>query len=163
MFDTIGFKMAKSDVFRGRFYDKITPILNSYSEHNFNGRYVVMGNLGNLKVVVSDEKLKITGSLCKWYLGNNYKTLTRRDTQQAIEKLSDTLNLPMSDASVTRIDIADNIILRNPIDVYFNHLGLLRYFKRLEEPSGCVVPFFSEAKNRANEYNGKGFNCLTKI
>lgn len=136
MFDTVDFKMIKGDVFKGCFYDKITPILNDFSEHNFKGRYVVMGNLENLKVTVSDEKLKITGSLCKWFLGNNYKTLTRRDAQQAIEKLSDTFNLPMSSANVTRIDIADNVILKNPIDVYFNHLGLLRYFKRLEEPDG---------------------------
>lgn len=150
MFDTVVFKMIKGDVFKGCFYDKITPILSDFSEHNFKGRYVVMGNLDNLKVTVSDENLKITGSLCKWFLGNNYKTLTRRDAQQAIEKLSDTFNLPMSSAKVTRIDIADNVILKNPIDVYFNHLGLLRYFKRLEEPDGL---YYATTKMRLCFYD----------
>ena len=35
--------------------------------------------------------------------------------------------------------------------------------KRICTPTGCVVPFFSETKNRVKEYNGKGFNCLTFI
>ena len=60
----------------------------------------------------------------------------RKDTQRAIEKLSDTLHLPMSKATVTRIDVAQNIIVKHPVKVYLNHLGVLNYATRLQEPTG---------------------------
>jgi hypothetical protein len=77
------------------------------------------------------------GSLCKYHLGDNFKTMTRRDTQTAIERLSDILHLPIETATVTRLDIAQNFIVRNPVQVYYNHLGELKYSKRSPITNGA--------------------------
>ena len=42
----------------------------------------------------------------------------------------------MSRATVTRLDIAQNFITRHPPEVYLNHLGILKYATRLQEPNG---------------------------
>jgi hypothetical protein len=68
--------------------------------------------------------------------GNNFQALSRGDTRQAIEKLSDLLRLPMDRAAVTRIDIAQNFIMRHDKVVYFDHLGTLQYFKRFQQNNG---------------------------
>jgi hypothetical protein len=98
---------------------------------------VVNGYIGSLKVFVSRMNVVIKdSSFCKWCLGNNFKTLTMGDVKCGIEKLSDTLHLPMRLAKVTRLDIGQNFVLKNPTDVYLRHLGTLRYAKRLQEPTG---------------------------
>ena len=108
------------------------------SEHCFDGCfYVVNGYVGSLKVFISRMSVIIKdSSFCKWCLGNNFKTLTRGDIKLGIEKLSDTLHLPMELAKVTRLDIGQNFVLKNPTGVYLRHLGTLRYAKRLQEPTG---------------------------
>ena len=111
--------------------------LTNYNNITFNDRDIVTGNLGSLRVSVSNKAIKIKdSSLCKWYLGDNFQGLSRGDTRHAIERLSDLLRLPMDRAVVTRIDAAANLIMKHEKGVYFNHLGNLQYFKRLEQPNG---------------------------
>jgi hypothetical protein len=99
-------------------------------EHLFSGMPVISGTLGNLKVTSNTRRLKVDGSLCKWFLGDNLQTLGRGDAKRAIEKLSDTLHLPMSQADLTRLDIAQNFIVKYEPNVYYNHLGSLQYYNR---------------------------------
>jgi hypothetical protein len=40
--------------------------------------------------------------------------------------LSDTLHLPIDEATITRLDVAQNFIVKQPIEVYCNHLGELK-------------------------------------
>ena len=98
----------------------------------------VIGFLGGLKFHVTPYRLFLKGgSLGKWYLGDNLQCMTRRDTEQAFEKLSDSLHTDMSKADVTRLDIAQNFILRHPPEVYLNHFGALDKAARLEQqPNG---------------------------
>lgn len=77
----------------------------------------------------------------------------RRDTQRAIEMLSDTLHLPMGKAAVYRLDIAQNFICKHPPEVYINHLGMLKNATRLlndgsvyYQRAGNVLCFYN--KNR---------------
>ena len=102
------------------------------------GKYIVLGgHLGSLYISVSRLGVRIKdSSFCKWLLGDNFKTLTRGDIKRGIEKLSDSLHLPMDKARVTRLDIGQNIVVKNPVDVYFNHLGSLKWTKRLPQPTG---------------------------
>lgn len=139
MYDTINFKLSSADVPNVDFLQETPCFLNdaTLAFHNFNGEQVVTGSVGNLKVSINRYQIKVKdGSLCKWYLGDNFKTMGRGDTQRAIEQLSDTLHLPMDKATITRIDIAQNFIVKHPPTVYLNHLGVLRYAKRLQEPDG---------------------------
>jgi hypothetical protein len=90
------------------------------------------------KVTVSRQGVNIKdGSLCKYHLGDNFKTMTRSSTQTAIEHLADILHLPIEKATVTRLDIAQNFIVTNPVQVYYSHLGELKHSKRSPVTNGA--------------------------
>lgn len=136
MLDTVNFSLTQAEVEGVDFLAEVTPYLDRVAEHNYNGNIVVTGSLDNYSVSITPYQVRVKdGSLCKWYMGDNFKSMERRDIQHAIEKLSDELHLPMERASVKRLDVADNIITRHPVSVYLSHLGVLPYANRLVEPN----------------------------
>ena len=137
MYDTINFRLTAEDVCNINFLEETPCYLNNIANHIFSGVPVVTGDLGGLKVVVSGWQVKVKdASLCKWYLGDNFQELGRGTTQQAIEKLSDDLHLPMDRATITRLDVGVNIITQHPPATYLNHLGVLAHAQRLQQPKG---------------------------
>ena len=137
MFDTVYFRLYKEVAGDVDLLTKIPCCLNNVGEHYYNNEPIITGDLNGLKISLNTNQLKVKdGSLCKWFLGDNFKTMGRSDTQKAIEKLSDILHLPMGKATVTRLDVAQNFITMHPPEVYFNHLGELRYTERLLQASG---------------------------
>lgn len=137
MYDSVNFRLLQSEAGEADFLAETPCFLKNVGEHNYNGEIVITGSLNGLKVSLNRYQIKVKdGSLCKWFLGDNFQTMGRGDTQRAIEKLSDTLHLDMSKASVTRLDLAQNMIMQHPPEVYINHLGLLKFATRLQEPSG---------------------------
>ncbi len=139
MYDTINFKLTIGDAGAVDFLQETPCYLDASTIgfHDYNGERIVTGCLQGLKVTASRHQIKVKdGSLCKWHLGDNFKTMGRQDTQRAVEKLSDTLHLPMDRATITRLDVAQNIIVKHPTAVYLNHLGVLKYAKRLQQPDG---------------------------
>ncbi|NDV82229.1 phage/plasmid replication protein [Bacteroides sp. 51] len=131
MYDNLDFKIRKGDTGSIDFLSETPCYFDVTGEHLFEGGTVITGNLDGYKVTVSENGVNLTdGSLCKYYLGDNFQTLGRGDTERAIEKLSDTLHLHVGKAAVSRIDIAQNFIVKQPIENYFNHLGELPYYKR---------------------------------
>ena len=99
---------------------------DSLGEWSKGGHYGVTGWVDNLKVSITERGARVENSLCKYALGDNFQTLTRKAIQEAFERLADTLHLPLWRAYVSRIDVGTNIILRHPVDVYLNHLGRWR-------------------------------------
>jgi hypothetical protein len=137
MYDTVNLRLLQTDAGKVDFLSETPCYLEKIGEHFYNGDTFITGDLNGLKVSINRSQIKIKdGSLCKWYLGDNFQTMGRGDTERAIEALSDILHLPMSKAMVTRLDIAQNMIVKHPPNVYLNHLGNLRYTKRLQEPNG---------------------------
>ena len=137
MYDTVFLCLTQADFSGVDFLEVVPRFLDNVVECRCNDVVSVTGSLNGLKVAVTGQRLRITGgSLCKFLLGDNRQTMGRGDTQRAIEKLSDSLHLPMDKASVTRMDVAQNFIMNHPVAVYLNHLGELRNAHRLEEPSG---------------------------
>lgn len=138
MYDSVNLRLLQSDVADVSFLEETATHLQDVGEHQYgNDSIVLTGRLGGLKISLNEYQLKIKdGSLCKWFLGDNFQTMGRGDVQRAIEKLSDTLHLPVDKATVTRLDVAQNFICKHPPFVYLNHLGALRYATRLQEPSG---------------------------
>jgi|WetSurMetagenome_2_1015567.scaffolds.fasta_scaffold08895_7 hypothetical protein len=145
MYDNLNFKI-RGDV--GVDYLSETPnYFHATGEHLFDNNMVITGDLNGFKVAVNERGVNVTdGSLCKWFLGDNFQTLGRGDTQRAIEKLSDTLHLPFDKAKITRIDAAQNIIVKYPIPVYLNHLGELQYYTR--EPMIKDGSLYYESKGK---------------
>lgn len=158
MFDTINFKITQDEAGGVDFLAEIPCFLDDVGEHYYDGMTFISGSLNGLKVTASSHQVKVKdGSLCRFALGNNFKAMGRRDTQRAIEQLSDTLHLPMNKATVTRLDLAQNFILKYPTEVYLNHLGILRYATRLQEPNGLYYSlnggrlcFYDKNKEQAN-------------
>lgn len=136
MLDTVNFSLTQAEVEGVDFLSEVSPCLDRVAVHDYNGNIVVTGPLGNYTVSISQWRVNVKdGSLCKWYLGDNFQSMGHRDIQYAIEKMSDELHLPMNHATVTRLDIAENIITRHPVSVYFEHLGILPYALRLVQPN----------------------------
>ena len=151
MYDTIFARLTKGEVQGIDFLAETPCYLDNVAEHTYSDGVVVTGDVGNLKVTLNHFQVKVRdGSLCKWYLGSNFKAMGRKDTQMAIERLSDTLHLPIGKAIITRIDVAQNLITRYPPDVYYNHLGLLKYATRLQEPNGI---YYSQTGGRLAFYD----------
>ena len=138
MYDSIHFRLQNSEATGIDFLNEIPQYLDNVGEHYYNSdEAYITGELKGLKISLNRFQIKIKdGSLCKWFLGDNIQTMGRSDTKRAIEKLSDTLHIPINKAHITRMDIAQNFITKHPIEVYLSHLGELKHFKRLEEPNG---------------------------
>lgn len=151
MYDSVNFRLLQEEAGGVDLLSEIPCYLENVGEHYYNGELVVTGELMGLKISLNSYQMKVKdGSLCKWFLGDNFKTMGRGDTQRAIEKLSDSLHIAMDEATVTRIDVAQNFILKHPPEVYLNHLGLLKYATRLQEPSGL---YYQQAGGRLCFYD----------
>ena len=137
MYDTVNFRLMKNDVEDVDFLSEIPCFLQDVGEHRYRGDVFMTGSIQGYKVTVGEYQLKVKDhSLCKFLLGDNYKTMSRRDAGLAVEKLSDFLHVPMQRAVVTRLDVAHNFVMRYPVGVYFNHLGELGRLKRLQMGDG---------------------------
>jgi hypothetical protein len=141
MYDNIDFNLKKEQAGNIDLLAEVPVWLKRTSEHYFKDgekdNVTITGYLDTLKVSVTDQRVCVKdSSLCKYYLPENFQTLTRGDTMRAIEKMSDDLHLPMKKADITRIDLAQGLIVKHETPVYYNHLGLLQYYSRLEQNRG---------------------------
>lgn len=151
MIDTANFRLLQSEAGGVDFLAETPCFLENVGEHYYNGKAVITGSFNGLEISLNRYQMKIKGgSLCKWYLGNNFQTMGRSDIQQAIEKLSDTLHVSMSKATVTRLDIAQNFITKHPPEVYLSHLGALKHATRLQEPNGI---YYNQTSGRLCFYD----------
>jgi len=66
--------------------------------------------------------LTVSLSLSKLLLGTNQFNVTRKDAALALLKLQDILGIDISSAKVSRIDIAYNISMDQPLETYFKLL-----------------------------------------
>ena len=109
---------------------KLSGVTQSIQE---NGIESYSGGLGsNLRVRILEHGLSLNGSISKYFLSNNIECLSRAATEQAIEKLSDELSLPMKDAKLKKLDYAVNLVMKQKPDSYFPLFGESRYFKRAQ-------------------------------
>ena len=121
MYDNIDMIIKKEHCPETDFLQTVPQYLTNISNHGINqfGEYVT-GYLDSLKVRISDNNVKIfNSSICKYHLGDNFKTLSKGDTKRAIEKISESLHLPFHLANVTKIDIAQNLIMKYREVVYY--------------------------------------------
>jgi len=135
MYDTIHLWLPRD---RAGAFDtrKASEALRGHTEHQKeDGRVYISGRLGNTyKVNISERGISLKGSLAKYSLPDNLHTLTRSDSARAIEKMADEFCLPMDRAKVTRIDFAQNFLMRYEPETYYPYLGECHYYKRLSQP-----------------------------
>jgi len=145
------------------------PVYLSDLKENFNhasGIVTVSGKCDNFHVTASIKGIFLNGSLPKYHFGQNQSTLNLQSTKNAIAKLSQALNLPLSEAFVYRIDFAENYIMSHPVASYFESLGESRYYKRLDQGSSLYynsgrrqIVFYDKVK----EQSAKNYDIASKF
>lgn len=113
-------------------YDKVDKnYLTNITEHKkADGQYYISGNLENQKINISQSGMSLKGSLCKYYYGNNFDTLSWHDSTLAIKKIQDHLHVSMDNAKITRLDFAQNLEVKHPPESYFPYLAESKYLSR---------------------------------
>lgn len=165
MYDTINLWLPNESL---GCYDVVNlenKLSNFQAHQNKNKEIYYSGYIENYKINLSERGVSLKGSLAKYFLPDNYHTLTRDDTRQAIEMLSDELQMPIGKAQVGRIDVAHNIIMNYKPEIYYPYLGSSKYLNRLVEPNSLYFQNTQRTKlfyNKALDGNKKGFE-LPKI
>ncbi|MGJ8759372.1 MAG: phage/plasmid replication domain-containing protein [Polaribacter sp.] len=134
MYDTINLWLPIDKI--GSFNkSKIKQNLSNITEHKKDdGQIYLSGHLNNYKVTISGQGVSLKGSLAKYFLPDNFHTLTRSDTAIAFEMMSDELLLPIQKAKVNRIDFSQNLLMNHKPEAYYNFLGESQYYNRLIQP-----------------------------
>jgi hypothetical protein len=112
------------------------------------------GKLKNLRVsfpapgqnVAVGQWVKVAGSLNKFWHGDNLTPMTRRNLQDSIECLSDSLTLPADEALVWRLDLACNFVMRLPVTEYTTMLETAPYLARDTVSDSRTVYFKNDKK-----------------
>lgn len=129
MFDTLDLKIYADDVGNDvSLVEEIPTYLDQITgEHNYAGYIIVTGKLGTLDVSVSRLRVKVfNNSFAKYYFGDPYSVMGRKDMQRCLEKLSDGLHLDMGKSEVCRLDFGQNFVMKADTNVYLQHLGEMR-------------------------------------
>ena len=130
MYDTINLWLSIDKV--GSFdVSKTLQSLSGITEHTRDdGQVYVSGYLKNYRVNISGQGVSLKGSLAKYFLPDNFHTLTRSDSARAFEMMSDELCLPIQKAKVNRIDFAQNFLMIYEPEAYYPYLGDCQYYQR---------------------------------
>ena len=130
MYDTINLWLSIDKV--GSFdVSKTLQSLSGITEHTRDdGQVYVSGYLKNYRVNISGQGVSLKGSLAKYFLPDNFHTLTRADSARAFEMMADELYLPIQKAKVNRIDFAQNFLMRYEPEAYYPYLGDCQYYQR---------------------------------
>lgn len=134
MFDTLHLWLPAANIAEVSYLNRIPPLLDNLTQHKTADSHFITGNYQGLKVCVSQTGVSLKGSICKYYLQDNIKTLTRQDTERAIQSLTDSFSLPFDTATVRRADIAQSFSLKYEPELYYSFLGECNYYKRLMQP-----------------------------
>ena len=136
MYDTVGLWLSNEEIKENGYLTRIPTLLSNTKEtfKQDTGEIYFTGSILGMNASVSNAGVSLSGSICKSYLNDNFKTLNRQDGPRAIEKLADCLKLPMDKANVSRIDIAQNFIVSQSPESYFAFLGDCNHYKRLTQP-----------------------------
>lgn len=133
MYDTINLWLGRDEVAGSDLLACLSSLTN-VSENSKDGCYYYKGRLKNYTVFINDTGISLKGSLAKYHLNDNIKTLNRGDSKRAIEQMDNELGLPISKARVIRLDFAQNLLMRYEPEAYYQYLGDCRYYQRLLQP-----------------------------
>ena len=136
--------------------------LSGITEHTKDdGQVYYSGHLSNYRVNISGQGISLKGSLAKYFLPDNFHTLTRSDSARAFEMMADELSLPVYKANVSRIDFAQNFLMEYEPEAYYNYLGESQYYNR--QPQSKSLYYSNRLRqivfyNKIAEGKAKGMN-----
>jgi hypothetical protein len=146
MFDSIGI-FLKGSFDEGKIQHLADKTgLELFTKHR-TGELSAAGKFKNLQVKINASCLTVSGSLAKYYFGNNLEILDRQTTKTAIEMLSDDLLLPIGEAQLYKLEFGTNLIMQQPVSQYFNALVSARYYERTSYKHG--IQFINSQRSKS--------------
>lgn len=142
MYDNIGLYLDSRDLVDVNLYNEVLQNSNNINVDRYGVNsndapfaYISIDGKNNQKLSFKVEPYRISmlgknSSICKYYLGNNFDTLTLEDFNNAIKEISDRLGVDISNARVCRIDIATNFLMDYQPSLYNECLIHLSRYKR---------------------------------
>ena len=155
MIDTINIYTKSYDILES--FD--INVLENYKEHKCNEWSYYKGHIGNFSVTYSETKLKLEGSLTKFYLGNNVQNMNRTQITEAFKKLETKLGFNIGDFRISRIDLGVTFEMKCIVPMYLDSLiELPRYDTAIYGDE--TKSFTNKSKtvtfyDKAVEYNSK--------
>jgi hypothetical protein len=105
---------------------------SAFKKINDTNELILIGWLKNIRVTVSSSGVSITGSLCKFFNGNNYYSMSRNQTMLCILTLQVALGLSLQNAIVRRIDFGCCLIMTAKPENYFTGLGMCGRYESVQ-------------------------------
>jgi len=137
MYDTVDFYLLQKDYPNIDFLKQVPKHIYIVSEGAGTFGEYIIGYYSGYKVKINRYKISFSEcSLARFKFGNNLKSLTCSDTEQIFEQMQDELHLPVHEAKLTRIDLAQHFSMNHSPELYLPLLGESRYYERLEQPNG---------------------------
>ncbi len=140
-------------ILKGKKYSDYQHLFENKSKSIKEGGYIISFNLSNFRISIKFDnennpiKLYFNGSLPKFYFGNNLAQLDWSTTKDAVQMLSDNLNVQINNATLTRIDFGFNFLLEYPI---YRYISCLVDYPRLERNQyKDSVTFFSKSGSKS--------------
>ncbi len=99
-----------------------------------NGNIWHSGKLGKFDIMFKADYIRISGSLAKYYLGNNVATMARSDIEKAVAKMSKDFGLDVSNFDVWRIDIGATFLMNHSVCNYLAYLESCPRYKPVLYP-----------------------------
>lgn len=135
MTDTIGIYQHRDNI-ADNDYNNLINCADTTTYNNITQTYRHTGTLGNFKIFVFDQGVSFIGSLSSLYHGSNFYSLNRQTLPLAVSLLEDSLNIPLRNGKITRLDLAQSIILDHHPNAYLKYFGMCNYHQRLEHQNG---------------------------
>ncbi len=161
MYDTLNLWLSNEAIKESGYLQRVPTLFTNANEtyKQDTGEVYFTGSILGMLTSVSSAGISLKGSICKSYLPDNFHTLTRQDTQRAIEQLEDITNLPIKEADVKRIDFAQSLTVTQSPQNYFSFLGECNHYKRLTQPKSLYYQNGMRTKifyNKIAEGKAKG-------
>ena len=107
----------------------------------------LVGWLDNMRIEIKERRLWIEGSLSKYANGHNVDGMKYEDIKGAIDSLSNRLGVPLYEARVTRIDVAETFEMKEEVPLYLKRLMYLDGFNHISFNPNCVY-FLKDSKKK---------------
>lgn len=120
------------------------------------GRTVLIGDKElHFRFIVTNTMVYFSGSICKFYYGDNLHKMRRLDLLKAIIRLRKLTKLPVQTFYVSRIDFAENIVLDESTSNYIKMLEEVGKYKRQEHRvlGKFTGLYFVQSKNQILIYD----------
>lgn len=136
MYDTNNFYLLQEDYPTIDFINEMPKYISIKTAGSSKFGEYITGDYNGYKVMINRNKISFSNcSLARFKFGNNLETLSRGTTKEIIFQMEDELHLPIREANLTRLDLAQAIPVKHKPNLYLALLGESQYYIRLEQPN----------------------------